>query len=432
MNSRTPLTTAAIIAAVFVAAPGANASVITDSSVLNIDDNTNIFRDFRGDSSTRASGDRLALSIKVSDAANPGMPPPGDTLVIVKQIADSSDPTSETGREAVVGPSFSPAIPNEFGRSLPWIDEFAGSAYKIIAKNPPDNDADKEVRVTVNNTIPAGDPLPLATDITLSGDGTLAWKIPPTDVAYNQYRVVVIRESDRKLFVLGARNPIAHNPAGQSVQLNVLTDPAFAGKLNENEPYELRIETISVDPTRDISRQYSRSSTFVNFTVLPDTTPTVFLPTLDPGGVFNFDFEVVEGETVGLDPLVAIGYEYAIGAVGDPLFASVMIPDDLTQSGSYTLTANGTDHALIAGQVFNFLDLDPDGIAAFSILGIDPSYMLDPTDTTAFLTNVSFASSGRFTGTMTPITTLVPVPPSVALFLLGLTGLRLARRAAPA
>ena len=40
---------------------------------------------------------------------------------------------------------------------------------------------------------------------------------------------------------------------------------------------------------------------------------------------FNFDFEVSEGEDYVIDPFVAIGYEYVVGA-GDPLFESVMIP----------------------------------------------------------------------------------------------------------
>jgi hypothetical protein len=55
--------------------------------------------------------------------------------------------------------------------------------------------------------------------------------------------------------------------------------------------------------------------------------------------------------------------------------------------------------------------------------------MLDPGNGTAFITGLTFASSGEFTGTMTPITVLVvPEPRIWGLMLAGLCLLGLAKR----
>ena len=53
---------------------------------------------------------------------------------------------------------------------------------------------------------------------------------------------------------------------------------------------------------------------------------TIFLPTV-VNGVFTFDVPDVGPNIITfIDPAVAIGYDYMIGA-GDPSFASVLLPD---------------------------------------------------------------------------------------------------------
>jgi len=416
-------TTALLCALIGSLSAAASATVIEDSTTLNIDGGSAIFRDFRGDSSTRTSGDRLALSVQVSDASNPGSPPAGNTEVIVKQI-DNTTNQNETGFSRVLPPFFSPSLPNEFATTVAWDPSFSETAWKIIAKNPPSNEADREVRLTPDNTIPAGDHLPLVTDVTLDGAGNLSWRIPPTTTQYNQYRVVAIRESDRKQVANGGRIPVSYVPGGQQISVNI---NSFTGTLDPNEKYELRIETTNFDNTRDISRQVNRSSTFFSFSLLPSNQPSVYLPTLDPAGVFNFDFGVSANQTYNIDPKIAVGYEYAVGE-NDPLFASILILGDFTgPSGLYELVIGSQSHGLAPGETFNF---GPNGVASFSILGIDPAFMLDPADTTAFISTVSFIADGRFTGTMTPIVSAVavPVPATVALLFPGLTCIGWLRR----
>jgi len=71
------------------------------------------------------------------------------------------------------------------------------------------------------------------------------------------------------------------------------------------------------------------------------------------------------------------------------------------------------------GQTFIF---DGDGAGRFRILGIEESTALDPNNSTAFITGLTFEGDGQFTGTMAPITTDVPEPATMVLLFTGLIG----------
>jgi hypothetical protein len=159
-----------------------------------------------------------------------------------------------------------------------------------------------------------------------------------------------------------------------------------------------------------------RSRTFFEYAPLEGAAAVaVYLPSVGPDGKFKFDITVTAGEQIALDPVVAVGYEFQIGA-GDPLFASIELPD--VGDGLFDLYLfDGTnwifDRQLVAGDEFFFAGL---GVDRFRVLGIEPSAGLDPLDTTAFAALVTFAGDGRFTGTMTAITQqTVPEPGSLAL-----------------
>ena len=104
----------------------------------------------------------------------------------------------------------------------------------------------------------------------------------------------------------------------------------------------------------------------------------------------------------------------------------MVLPD--VGGGVFSLSYLENNTQLLAGQVFTF---PTGGVAAFTVTGIRPEAGLDPANGTAFITGLTFAGPGRFTGTMTPITldfTPVPAPAMFAPIAAGLLGLVIASR----
>jgi hypothetical protein len=149
-------------------------------------------------------------------------------------------------------------------------------------------------------------------------------------------------------------------------------------------------------------------------------------------GSYQFNLSVVPGRTNYIDPELAVGYDYQIGD-GNPNFLSVNLPDAIGDGlydlygfdvgGNETLFAHNWD----GHDVYTFA---AGGVSKFRVLGIETSAGLDPTNTTAFVTGLTFAGKGEFTGTQTPITVAVevPEPPALALVALALVGAGVARR----
>lgn len=148
-------------------------------------------------------------------------------------------------------------------------------------------------------------------------------------------------------------------------------------------------------------------------------------------GAFTFNTTVIPNVPIFIDPAVATGYDYAIGA-GDPFFATVALPIGIGDN-LYTITVGGQSFVVAGGAQFDFRSHGfADGVSAFKVTGIETGAALDPLSPDAFVTELTFVAAGSFTCTQRAITTFVttvPEPSSSSLLVLaGGAMLGLARR----
>ncbi len=326
---------------------------------------------------------------------------------------------------------------NEFSKKIaytssltgPWTLTFSNGTNQTIVTTP-----------AVGSTTSA---MPFVTNMSLSGSGvtpTFAWAAPGGQ--YDSVRIQIFdvghpfpgtgAKHDNLIHVatcnpsLSASNNCVNFSSTTSYTLpSVLSS---GQTLQEGHTYAV---SINLDSLRDTGKQdnppniLSESRSFFDFSpVVPGIAVPVYLPTDIGSGAYNFHIVVIGGQTVYIDPVVATGFDYEIGA-GDPNFASVLLPnvgdglfDLFTCGGSSLGTAT-------AGIVFGF---GQGGLSCFSVRGIETSAGIDPNNVTAFITGLTFTADGTFTGTMTPITTNVPEPSSVFLLVSGLLALAEANR----
>jgi YVTN family beta-propeller protein len=164
------------------------------------------------------------------------------------------------------------------------------------------------------------------------------------------------------------------------------------------------------DPTGSLlkANTAAQSQTYVDFTPTgAGSLPGVlYLPTIGPNGVYNFNLTVQPNTTYYIDPNVATGFTYTIGS-GNPNFATVVLPA-LQGSEPYTISWDDGLHTeqVLGGNILNFLATDALGVSTFTVRGIDPAEGVDPRSGTGFVTGLTFVGGGSFTGTMTPLTTV--------------------------
>jgi hypothetical protein len=283
---------------------------------------------------------------------------------------------------------------------------------------------------TVIPTTPV--PFPASVTITNSANGvnpTIGWTLP-AGFTPDAFRVQIY---DRSLpLANGVANDIHTQILSPTATSYTIPTTLSTGQsLIIGDKYSINFQVITTrdgGPNSNNSNGdiLTRSNSWFDFTPkIGTTTPSnIQLPMVDGAtGVYHFNVGSVGPDSVTfIDPAVAVGYTYDIGT-GDPDFASVILPN--VGGGVFDLSYVSTQVVLDAGIQYFF---PTGGVSEFKVTGIDPSADLDPADSSAFVTGLTFVSDGSFTGTMAPITEAVvaaPEPTSIMLLASSLLGFRL-------
>ena len=344
-----------------------------------------------------------------------------------EQVFGSQTTVTATQNGVSFNVPFSNAVPdpNLFQTSIPFSPNLLGPWQLTVSNSNPTYNT-----LVVNTAaIPSLPPPPFITGATISGTSatvttpTITWNAPPAvtlPTGYNQTTKVFIfdlNNNKQEIF----REDLAPGQTSVAIPANL---PGF-GALDPNGHYGVLIR----DDFRLNSNATNGASSQSFFDFHPNAVSQFSGPVQVPVSsvntvgqtVYSFNIDVSHGQSVNLDPAAALGYIFSIG-VGNPNFATVQLPD-LGMLHPYDLYLwNGTSFVfaqqLAANTLFNF---GPGGVSMFEILGIDPSLGLDPNNSTAFVTQVTFTGDGAFTGTMTAVTA-VPEPSTWAMMILGFAG----------
>jgi hypothetical protein len=333
-------------------------------------------------------------------------------------------------------PSAAPLVPNFFSGAITLTTAINDGINLSSPWNITFHNSDTTPTSVSNSLSLVGSgELPIVNSVTISGttaQPTFSWS-PPLGATANGYRIQIWQNSTGQLV---ATTNLPATATSYSVLPSAFTVPG--AQLTPNTTYTIGIKALQTkDGTADLDGDNSDinaiSFAYSTFQVSPrgGGQQPIQLPTetvIGTNVTYGFNFTVQTGQTYFIDPAVATGYVYEIGA-SDPNFASVELPDIGNPSPYELYLWNGTDFVfdtMLAADTT--LDFGGTGVSEFEVLGIDPSLGLDPTNPTAFVTALTFEGAGSFTGTMTPITTNVPEPTSLTLFVCGLLGFGSIRR----
>jgi hypothetical protein len=412
MNAKTLLTTSFVALGALISPAFASPITLGPASL--------ILSEVAANDVGKTTGERITI---IEDGVQPNSA--GGTTGVASTV-NSSTGASVTG--TLTNNPSNTVFPNQFGHSVaydpglvqPWTLTFTNGANTATATTP------SLVGVT---------PIPFASSVTISGSAanpTFSWVYPatgPSGSAGVNGTIINIYEH------LPAGGIDTVYATGLPSTVNSFTVPtALAGglSLTNGTLYTIDIYGVQLRNTAlPISNQNSQawSQAFFDFTPLPAGSPVVNLPAVTSSGAYQYNLTVVAGQTVFVDPTVAVGYSFAIGA-GDPNFASVLLPAVQANPFDVSFMYNGMDFndMVMPETIFDFPN---GGVGAFTVTGIDPADGLHPADTTAFITGLTFAGDGTFNGTQTPITEEVaatPEPGSISLLATGLLGWPLLRR----
>jgi hypothetical protein len=146
------------------------------------------------------------------------------------------------------------------------------------------------------------------------------------------------------------------------------------------------------------------------------------LPNIVQQDGWHFDFNIQLNQRIYIDPEVATGYDFAV--TSGPNIESAVFPILAGDTDGYDIYGfDATTHAYdillghaSGGVVFTFAN---GGVSEFGVRGIDVAAGLDPNNTQAFVTGLTFVSAGDVSMTQAP-TAIVPEPETYAMLLAGL------------
>ena len=350
-----------------------------------------------------------------------------DVTPVGSQPTTATDGTTviatQGGRTVSVPYLYSPVLPNQFfGRAS---GNLRTTPWTLSLSNPAVN----------GGAVATVQTAPLATTVAPAFINSIAvvqngatpilnWSTPSGSTA-NSQTVYVFDQS--VITPVGAA--LVYTSQQLSASASSFTIPANTLAANHN--YVFSIQEDQRDSSGQLlARSRSFTAPYANSQTVPPGT-TVQLPTVTISGnspVYNFNFPVEPNQTYYLDPTLSNAFLYQVGA-GDPLFASVdVLPFASASALTLCLPSAGSfacNIALSPGQTYNFAGL---GVSSFELLfggaGFDASNGLP------FITALTFASAGSFTGSIAPIANPVPTPEpaSIAMLGFGLAGLASFRR----
>lgn len=304
---------------------------------------------------------------------------------------------------------------NEFAASLPAVNA-PTSAWSLTFTNGAD------ARQVETPTLLGATPMGFARNVAITGTSTptLQWE----GAQGQDYDAVRLNFYNLDQRVNGLAT-VFRTVNLQSPTASSFTIPASWG-LQPGTSYSVEVSLIETrDNTSSLvqSNLLSRSRAFFDFSLLTTPVPgPVYLPTVVPATSttpYQFTFNITgvsNSQTTFIDPEIAVGYDYSIGA-GDPNFAAVELPalgDGLYDLYLWDGEGWAFSQEVAAGAL---VSLGREGVSRFRVLGIEASASLDPADGTAFVTGLRFVSGGSFTGTMTPIVARIPEPDTLLLSL---------------